>query len=115
MLNLESSDHAIVPPARLGDKATIFDERSGLIPLQPHQAASIALVGPCFGPGSRNLRQALLFPQPRPPLRARGGLEVVRLRFRGGTTPLGKAQDLELRDDALQRQAQAVADAHPMS
>jgi glycine C-acetyltransferase len=39
----------------------------------------------------------------------------MRLRFRGGTAPLGKAQHLELRNDALQRHAQAVADPHPMS
>ena len=28
--------------------------------------------------------------------------------------PHGKAENLELSDDALQRQAQAIADAHPM-
>jgi len=39
----------------------------------------------------------------------------MRLRFRGGAATLGKAQNLELRNDALQRDAQAVADAHPMS
>ncbi len=39
----------------------------------------------------------------------------MRLRFRRGTPPLGKAQHLELGDDALQRQAQAVADAYPVS
>jgi hypothetical protein len=72
-----------------------------LISLQSHQAAPIALIGSDVGPGSRNLRQALLFPQPSAPLRALGGLEVMRLRFRGGTATLGKAQNLELRNDAL--------------
>src|SRR5450631_314805 len=38
----------------------------------------------------------------------------MRLRVRGRSATLGKAQDLELCDDAPQRQAQAVADAHPM-
>src|ERR1700688_1720178 len=115
MLNRVSSDHANSAAGTICVRVISFDGRSGLIPLQSHQAASIALVGSGIGPGSRNLRQALLFPQPPARLRARGGLEIVRLRFRGGTATLGKAENLELRDDALQRQAQAVADAHPMS
>ncbi len=61
------------------------------------------------------MRQPLLLAQVCPAQGTRLGLEIVGLRFHGGTATLGKAQNLELRDHAVQRQAQAVADAHPMS
>ena len=46
--------------------------------------------------------------------RALRRLEIMRLRFGGGTAPLRQSQDLEFRDDSLQGKAQPIADAHPM-
>ena len=57
----------------------------------------------------------MLLAQECPAQGTRLGLEIVGLRLHGGTATLGKAQNLKLGDHAVQRQAQAVADSHPMS
>jgi glycine C-acetyltransferase len=86
----------------------------GLIALQAHQTAAIALVGPRVRPRPRHLRQPLLLPQQRSTLRAFRCFKILRLRFHRRTAPLRQPQYFELGDDSLQRQTQAIPNAHAM-
>jgi glycine C-acetyltransferase len=86
----------------------------GLIALQAHQAAAIALVGSRVGPRPRHLRQPLLLPQQRSTLRAFRCFKILRLRLHRRTAPLRQPQYFELGDDSLQRQTQAIPNAHAM-
>jgi glycine C-acetyltransferase len=86
----------------------------GLIALQAHQAAAIALVGSRVRPRPRHLRQPLLLPQQRSTLRAFRCFKILRLRLHRRTAPLRQPQYFELGDDSLQRQTQAIPNAHAM-
>lgn len=56
----------------------------------------------------------LLLAQTRAPLRALGGLQILRLRLRGGTAAWRQPPHFELRDNSLRRQTEPVPDADTM-
>jgi hypothetical protein len=58
-----------------------------LVPVQPHEAAALALVGPRLRPRPRNVGEPLLLAQLCAAFRARGSLEIVRDRFSGRPAP----------------------------
>src|SRR5579862_3615605 len=87
---------------------------SGLVALQPHQPPPIALVGTRIRARPRHLRQPLLLAKLGAPLRARRSLEIVRLRLGRRTAAQRQTEHFEFSHDSLQREAQAIADAHTM-
>jgi hypothetical protein len=90
-------------------------ERSlSLISLQPHQPPPIAFIRPPFGPRSRHLREPLLLAQLCAAFHTSGRLEILRLRLGCRAAPRRQPQYLELGHHPLQREAQPIADSHPM-
>ena len=82
--------------------------------MQPHQTPPFALVGPRVGPRPRQMGEPLLLLQLRAPRCAGRRLQIVSQRLGSRSASRWQAEDLELRNDALQRQAQMIADAHAM-
>ena len=85
---------------------------SALIPVQAHELTSLALVRLPLRSGAGQIGQALLFPQFFAPLRAHRRLGVLSLRLGRRATAFRQSQDLKLRDHALQRLTDKIADAH---
>ena len=86
----------------------------GLIALQAHQLPATAFVRSAFRPRPGHLRETLLFAQLRPPLDTRRGFHKMRLSLARGPPANGQTQYLEFTHNALQRQAQAITDTHPV-
>ncbi|MEA3175579.1 MAG: glycine C-acetyltransferase [Gammaproteobacteria bacterium] len=85
---------------------------SALIAVQAHERAALPLVGLSLRSRAGQIGQSLLLTQFLAPLRTRCGLSVLRLRFRSRAAASGQPQHLKLRDDALQIQADVIANAH---
>ncbi len=85
-----------------------------LVALQAHQPAAVALVRPRVGPRPRTSARRCCSRSIARRARARGRLGIARLRLGGRSAPRGQPQYFEFRHDTLQRQAQAIADAHAM-
>src|ERR1700679_1283884 len=95
--------------------ALVTAQRSlSLISLQPHQPPPISFIRARIGPRSRPLREPLLLAQLCAAFRTRGRLEILRLRLGCRTTPRRQPQYLELGHHPLQREAQPIADSHPV-
>src|ERR1700743_3145893 len=87
---------------------------SALPPVQAHEPPSFALVRPGVGMRPRQIGETLLLFEYDAPRRARGGFRIVGQSLCRRAAPRGKPKHFKFPHNPLQRQAQSIADAHPV-